>query len=168
MTLLVDPVRLKAYRNALANWRFEGYVRWKEVARDWVRVNLDVTPAEISRRMHEYVQGGGAIDEVVETRPEWTEARFHYDLRLVVRGRPVYVETLLFFSDPDDSDDPWIKVVSIYEQQYTSRWNEDGEATAVSLALCRVWQGGSRAGADLLYRPSQSRWPAAHRTHSKA
>ena len=37
MAMLVDPVRLSAYRNALANWRFEGYVQWKEVARDWVR-----------------------------------------------------------------------------------------------------------------------------------
>jgi hypothetical protein len=117
MTLLVDPVRLTAYRNALANWRFERYVQWKEVARDWVRHRLEaVTPAEIARRMHEYVEAGGAIDEVAETRPEWTEARFHYDIRLDFQGQRLYVETLLFFDNPDDADDPWIKVVSIHEQ----------------------------------------------------
>ncbi len=117
MTLLVDPVRLNAYRNALANWRFEGCVQWKEVARDWVRQRLEaVTPAEIARGMHEYVEAGGAIDEVVETRPEWTLARFHYGLRLECHGVRLYLETLLFFENPDDADDPWIKVVSIHEQ----------------------------------------------------
>ncbi len=117
MTLLVDPVRLNAYRNALANWRFEGYVQWKEVARDWVRQKLEaVSPAEIARRMHEYVEAGGAVNEVVETRPEWTAARFHYDLRLEFQGLRFYLETLLFFENPDDADDPWIKVVSIHEQ----------------------------------------------------
>jgi hypothetical protein len=117
MADLIDPVRLNAYRNALANWRFEGYVQWKEVARDWVRARLDsISPVEIARLMHEHVEQGEAIDEVVETRPEWANSRFHYDLRLEVHGLRLYVETLLFFEHPDDPDDPWIKVVSIHEQ----------------------------------------------------
>jgi hypothetical protein len=56
--------------------------------------------------MHEYVEAGGAIDEVAETRPEWTAARFHYDLRLEFQDLRLYLETVLVFENPDDADDP--------------------------------------------------------------
>jgi hypothetical protein len=53
---------------------------------------------------------------VVETRPEWSD-RFehHYDLRPVLAGRRLYVETRLIYSDPTDADDPVIHVVNIHD-----------------------------------------------------
>lgn len=117
MPPLTDPIRLKAYRNALANHRFGGYVVWKDVAADWVWENLTgLQPSEIAYLMHRHVEAGGRIDEVVETRPEWEDYEFHYDLRLVIKQRRIYIETILIFKDPDDPDDPWIEVVSIHEQ----------------------------------------------------
>jgi hypothetical protein len=116
MAELVDPVRLRAYRNALENWRFADYIRWTEPAESWVRRELEgLTTRELGRLMFEFVAAGGRIDEVRETRPEWLEHEFHYDLRFEVEGRRVYVETRLFVQHPDDPDDPWIHVVSFHD-----------------------------------------------------
>lgn len=115
MAPLNDPVRLKAYRNALANWRFKGFIRWTEQALRGLRRELEATSAtEIGRLMYEHVCHGGEIDEVAEARPEWSEHSFHYDFRLDVEGKLVYIETRLFFGNPDDPDDPWIHVVSFH------------------------------------------------------
>lgn len=115
MAPLNDPVRLEAYRNALTNWRFKGFIRWTEQALRGLRRELEATSAmEIGRFMHEHVRRGGEVDEVVETRPEWSEQPFHYDLRIDVEGKPIYIETRLYFDDPHDPDDPWIHVVSFH------------------------------------------------------
>lgn len=115
MAPLNDPIRLKAYRNALANWRFKGFIRWTEQALRGLHRELEATSAiEIGRLMYEHVCHGGAIDEVTETRPEWSEHSFHYDFRITVEGKPVYIETRLFFDNPNDPDDPWIHVVSFH------------------------------------------------------
>ena len=117
MAPLTDALTLRAYANALANWRFEGYVVWTGVALRWVRRELEGhTMQSIARAMHEYVARGGVIDQVVETRAGWAEHRYHYDLRLEFEGRPIYVETRLLFEDPNDPDDPRIHVVNIHDQ----------------------------------------------------
>jgi hypothetical protein len=116
MVPLDDPVLAGAYKSALANWRFEGYVLWEEIARHWVEGNLPgYTTREIARRMHEHVEAGGRIDQVIETRPEWSEHDYHYDLRIPVEGRLVYIETRLRFDDPADPDDPVILVVNAHD-----------------------------------------------------
>ncbi len=116
MAPLTDPVRLNAYRNALRNWKYTGFVTWKEEAARWVRRELEGSPIkEIARLMHEYVEGGGEIDEQRETR-EWLEGEYHYDLRFPIGGRWIYIETLLSFEDPEDPDDPTICVVSIHDK----------------------------------------------------
>lgn len=113
MAPLTDPVRLKAYRNALRNWKYEGYVSWKEEAARWIRRELEgLTTKEVGRLMYEYVQRGGGIDEQCETR-EWLEGEFHYDLRFPIGERWIYIETLLFVDDPED---PTIGVVSIHDK----------------------------------------------------
>ena len=113
MAPLRAPVRLKAYQNALGNWRYTGYVTWKEEAARWVRRELEgFTTKEIAHLMHEYVQRGGEIDEQRETR-EWLEGEFHYDLRFPIGERWIYIETLLFVDDPED---PTIGVVSIHDK----------------------------------------------------
>ena len=116
MAPLTDPIRLAAYRNALANWRFRGYILWTEPAERWIRRELsNLTTQEFGRLMHEHVLAGGIIDAVVEKRPEWAEHQFHYDLRLEIEDRDVYIETRLIVSDPDDPDDPIIHVVSVHD-----------------------------------------------------
>ncbi len=78
---------------------------------------IGYTTREVARPMHEYVNGSsqGVIDEQRETRPEWADYDYHYDLRFEIAGRRVYIETRLFFDDPDDPDDPVIDVVNIHD-----------------------------------------------------
>ncbi len=113
MARLQDAVILARYRSALANWRYTGYVEWKEFAEAWVRRSLPGwTPRAVAEEMHRFVQAGGEIDQVPERRPEWNDRDFHYDLRVPVAGRVLYVETLLLDDDPDD---PTLYVVSIHD-----------------------------------------------------
>jgi hypothetical protein len=56
--------------------------------------------------------GGGVIDQVPETRPEWSAWPFHYDFHLQLAGRDVYIETIL---KDDDPNDPTIRIVSIHD-----------------------------------------------------
>lgn len=118
MAPLTDPTRLAAYNDALENWNFEGYVQFQltEESHRWIRANLDgVTLKEFGRLMREHVVGGGAIDEVSETRPEWSvEYEYHYDLRFSIAGCSVYVETRLHYRLPLVPDEPWILVVNVH------------------------------------------------------
>ena len=62
--------------------------------------------------MFRFFAAGGEIDQVPETRPQWNEQRFHYDFRMDIGGRLLYIETILVEDDPDD---PTIHVVSIHD-----------------------------------------------------
>ncbi len=113
MPRLQDPVILAQYRSALANWRVTGYVDWKEIARAWIRKHLgDCEPRQIARLMFEHVENGGEIDQVPEQRPEWKDWPYHYDMRISLGSRLLYIETILLDDDPDD---PVIRVVSIHD-----------------------------------------------------
>lgn len=113
MPPLTDPQILACIKRVLQNWRVTDYVTWKDVARDWVGQNLEpLTPRDVAQRMHEYVQTDGAIDQVRERRPEWSDRDFHYDFRIPIGGRVVYIETVLVDDDPTD---PTIHVVSIHD-----------------------------------------------------
>jgi hypothetical protein len=118
MARLTDPERLLAYKNALSNWAFEGYVEPEltEQAYVWIRHELgEFEIKDLYRLMHEYVSAGGEIDEVRETRPEWSEVyEYHYDLRFSIHGRPIYVETRLKFRPPFVPDEPTILVVNVH------------------------------------------------------
>jgi hypothetical protein len=65
--------------------------------------------------MHDYVLAGGEIDQQKETRPEWNMHDFHYDLRIPIADRLIYVETRLIYRDAQDPDDPIIHVVNIHD-----------------------------------------------------
>jgi hypothetical protein len=69
----------------------------------------------IAALMYEHVRAGGEISEVKETRPEWADHEYHYDLRLPIQNRMVYIETRLFFREPLVPDESWILVVNIHE-----------------------------------------------------
>ena len=115
---LTDSTRLAAYRDALGNWNVIDYIQFElsEEAHRWIKRELDgVTLKEIKWLMHEYVAAGGAIDEVVETRPEWSDYGHHYDLRFSIGSKRVYLETRLNYREPLVPDESWILVVNIHE-----------------------------------------------------
>ncbi len=113
MATLTDPALLQAYLKALEeNLRFTGYVTWKPHAQEWIWSNLPgYTPKTISALMYDHVSGGGEVDQVVERREQWLHFAHHYDLRFVIEGRLIYIETVFFDDDPD----PTIQVVNIHD-----------------------------------------------------
>ena len=113
MPPLTDPERLEHYRKALTNWRYSGYVAYSQLADEWIRSELGQTQRAFSQRIWEHVIGGGEIDEVRETRPEYLVHQFHHDLWFEVGGRMVYVETRLLMER--DIEDTTIYVVNIHD-----------------------------------------------------
>jgi hypothetical protein len=68
--------------------------------------------------MYQFVAAGGPIDEQVEPRPEYVSFNFHYDLRVKIENRLIYLETVLLcdnLDNPDDPDDPPIVIVSSHD-----------------------------------------------------
>ncbi len=113
MARLTDPEALARIQHALSQWKFTGYITWKPIARQWLEENLEGwTTRSVGEEMFRFVAAGGEIDPVRETRPQWSEYRFHYDFRIDLGGRSVYIETLLVEDDPID---PMIHVVSIHD-----------------------------------------------------
>jgi hypothetical protein len=113
MAPLTDPTVFAKIRHALSEWNCTGYITWKSVARAWVEKNLTgFTTRAIDEELFRYVEAGGVVDQVRETRAEWSEYRFHYDFRIPIAGKQFYVETILVEVDPND---PTIHVVSIHE-----------------------------------------------------
>ncbi len=113
MPRLTDPEIIAKLQHALGNGRFTGYITWKPIARQWVEKHLEGwTTRAIGEWLFDHVASGGRIDQVPEKRPEWSESRFHYDVRLKIADRLAYVEMLLL---EEASDDPTIHVVSIHD-----------------------------------------------------
>jgi hypothetical protein len=113
MPPLTDPERLTCYQNALAQWNTTGYVNFLDGPLRWLRKELaGISPPEVKRLLHDYVVGGGQIDEVVETRETWRDRyEYHYDLRVRIDGRLIYFETRLVPSRTG----PEIYVVNIHD-----------------------------------------------------
>jgi hypothetical protein len=114
MAPLSDTRILTAFKRAVEEGlRFAGYVTWRPQAQEWIRRELpNLTLKGIAELMYQHLDSGGEIDQVKETREQWLDFKFHYDFRLTISGRPIYVETVLLNEDPDD---PEIQVVNIHE-----------------------------------------------------
>lgn len=113
MPPLTDPDILAKFRHALRHWQFTGYITWKPIARQWLEQNLQgFTTRSVAEEMFRFVATGGEIDQIPEIRCEWTQHHFHYDFRMNIGRRFVYIETILVEDDPDD---PTIHVVSIHD-----------------------------------------------------
>jgi hypothetical protein len=113
MPPLTDPLILSQFAAVLTNWSYTGYVTAKEAPLDWIKANLaGLTLKDVAREMHQFLARGGVIDQQRETRPEWNLWPFHYDFRLALGGRSVYIETIL---QDDDPRDPTIHIVSIHD-----------------------------------------------------
>jgi hypothetical protein len=113
MPPLTDAAILAQFRMVLTEWNCTGYVTAKEVARHWIASNLGgLNLKAVAKAMHDFLAAGGVIDQIKETRPEWNMWPFHYDFRLPLAGRSVYIETIL---QDDDPNDPTIEIVSIHD-----------------------------------------------------
>ncbi|MGH7173999.1 MAG: hypothetical protein ACRELG_27315 [Gemmataceae bacterium] len=123
MTLPDDrEARLRRYRHALRNeadrlTKYPGrdslYVLFKKRPQEWLRTELaEYSLGEIIRLLHKYVEAGGELDEVKETREGYTHHEFHYDMRVTIGGRPIYFETALSCEDAEDPDGFTIVVVN--------------------------------------------------------
>lgn len=113
MPNLTDETILGQFRSTLAEWKVIGYVTAKPLVLDWIAANLGgLTSKDVAKAMHDHVQQGGTIDQVVEKREEWSDWPFHYDFRVPIAGRLVYIETILQNDDPRDVT---IQIVSIHD-----------------------------------------------------
>ena len=113
MARLTDPEILAKFQHVLSHWQFTGYITWKSIARQWLEQNLEgFTTRSVGEEMFRFFAAGGEIDQVSETRPQWSEHRFHYDFRMDIGGRLLYIETILV---EDNLNDPTIHVVSIHD-----------------------------------------------------
>ena len=113
MAPLNDLEILAKFRHALQLWRFTGYITWKATAHEWVEWNLEgwATRA-LGEEMSCHFDTGGEIDQVRETRPEWSERSYRYEFRIQIGDRLIYIETILVEDDPND---PTVHVVSIHD-----------------------------------------------------
>jgi hypothetical protein len=113
MAPLPDPQILAQFMAVLSNWNVTGYVTAKEIILDWIAENLKGHDLRsIAKLMHDHLQAGGRPDQVRERRPEYNDRDYHYDFRLPVAGRLVYIETILVDDDPTD---PTIHIVSMHD-----------------------------------------------------
>src|SRR5262245_61190747 len=54
-----------------------GQIQWDDRSDERARSNLDLlglTPEAIRRLLHDFVRGGGKLDQRRETRPDWLQA----------------------------------------------------------------------------------------------
>ena len=114
MAPLANREILNAFQEALREWKCDGYVVWLRRPGEWLRQNLDNQDIRsISRMMHEYVESGGEIDQVIERRERWRDQHeFHYDFRFAISGRKIYIETVLDVS----STGPTVTVVNMHDE----------------------------------------------------
>jgi hypothetical protein len=113
MPPLSDQVTIELFREALREWSCDGFVVWKDVPRMWLARNFEgCSQKRIARLMHEHIERGGVIDQQPETREVHRDKhRFHFDFRLDVDGRMMYIETTL----DRTATGPVVTVVSFHD-----------------------------------------------------
>src|SRR5262245_41163774 len=105
-----------------------GQIQWDDRADERARSDPDLlglTPEGIRRLLHDFVRGGGRLDERHEARPDWLQANadrpayyrdFWYRAIVPVAGlfpNGLFIEVRLFDDDPDDS---WVEIVNAHPQ----------------------------------------------------
>jgi hypothetical protein len=96
-----------------------GYVEWDADAAAVARGKLaeldGLTPEAVRIMAIDFVNCGGVVNQNRETRLEWSEFPFKYDVKLNVPGFPsgVYVELRLIDLDPDA---PVVHIVSAHKR----------------------------------------------------
>jgi hypothetical protein len=103
MVILTDAAIQCQYKTALSLWDCNGYIMFKYPARAYIEAEFEgMTTRNFGRLMFEHVDGGGPIYQIPETRDEWSEWPYHYDLYVPVGSKTAYVETVLCDDEPDD------------------------------------------------------------------
>jgi len=119
MSKLTDSEIIRHYSTALGNYKANGYIVFCKDAAEWLRRELPSwTQQRFAAALDDFVRRGGEIDQVVETRDNWSgKFAYHYDLRLFVKGRSrkLYVETRLVPDYPNQRDDPYILIANIHD-----------------------------------------------------
>lgn len=105
-----------------------GQIQWDDRANERARNNPalgGLTPEGIRRLLHEFVTGGGRLDERREARLDWLQANadrpayyrdFWYRAVIPVGGlfpNGLFVEVRLFDDDPLE---PWVEIVNAHPQ----------------------------------------------------
>lgn len=110
---LNDPRLRDAYEEALREWNCEGFIQWKPLPSAWLRKNLEnLSQKAIGQRMWQHLADGGEIDQVVETREDYrVRYQYHYDFRIPIAGRLIYIETRLV----ETKIGPTIFIVNIHD-----------------------------------------------------
>lgn len=113
MAPLKDPEVLAKFKEALQEWNCHGFIQWKRIAAEWLRRHLErYDQRAIGCLLHQYVAEGGEIDAVTETREEYRHLyQYHYDFRVPIGDRLVYIETRLDVSKLG----PTITVVNVHD-----------------------------------------------------
>src|SRR5271163_4048100 len=113
MPPLTDPNILAQFLAVLANWNYTDYVTAKPLVLQWIANNLGgLTLKDVAKAMNDFCRTGGVIDQVPERRLEYASWPYHYDFRLQLAGKKIYIETIL---QDDDPTDPTIRIVSIHD-----------------------------------------------------
>ena len=112
MPPLMDAKIIAKFRTAFEE-RCSGGVRWKQVpAAEWVRKNLDGCSTQaIDCLILKHIASGGEISQVQETREGYRHLQYHYDFRIEIDGKRIYVETTL----ADVRMGPLVTVVNVHD-----------------------------------------------------
>lgn len=114
MARLTDQTLISLIREALSEWRADGYVVWKRLPAEWLRKELDgQTQKSVAKLLYDHVIANGEIDQVRERRERYRDQyEFHFDFRLTIDGRPVYIETVL----DEFRTGPTLTIVSMHDE----------------------------------------------------
>lgn len=116
MARLTDAETLSRYKQALTEWKIVGAIVLKGRAHDGLRLTLEgVTEEYFKEALFRFVcEENGEIDQVKELREPWREHwEWHYDLRPIINGVAVYVETRLLPESFTSREEPIIHIVQI-------------------------------------------------------
>jgi hypothetical protein len=116
MARLTDPDILARYLQALTERNVEGAIVLIGLAPKGLQKTLENVREKLFREMiYRFVcEENGEIDQVKEEREPWrNEWEYHYDLRPIINGVKVYVETRLHPESLFSDLEPTIQIVQI-------------------------------------------------------
>ena len=107
MPPLRDDAELGRYKGVLKEWKFTGVIQFRRRAAEWIRDNLaNHTQKSVGRLMHEHRE---EVDQTPETREEYRDFYpYHYDFRIPIDGRLIYIETVFEPGATDADSTIWI------------------------------------------------------------
>ena len=108
MPPVTDAEELERYRGLLKEWKFTGFIQWKRRAAEWLRDNLGnhLPQQGIGQLMYEHRE---EVQQTPETREEYRHRyRFHYDFRLCIDTRRIYIETAFHCGATESDSTIWV------------------------------------------------------------